>query len=82
MCRADEDSGHGIVPSARGGWIQVTAPQACYIRFCRRRFQEQEDSRNHGEEEKVRQQVATEAYYREHYEVIIREQALQKLMLI
>ena len=32
--------------------------------------------------EKVRQQTATEAYYREHYEVIIREQALQKLMLI
>lgn len=32
--------------------------------------------------EKIRQQAATEAYYREHYEVIIREQALQKLMLI
>ena len=32
--------------------------------------------------EKVRQQTATEAYYREHYEVIIRQQALQKLMLV
>ncbi len=32
--------------------------------------------------EKIRQQAATEAYYQEHYEVIIREQALQKLTLL
>ena len=32
--------------------------------------------------EKIRQQTATEAYYQEHYEVIIREQALQKLTLV
>lgn len=32
--------------------------------------------------EKIRQQTATEAYYQEHYEVIVNQQALQKLMLI
>lgn len=32
--------------------------------------------------EKVRQQSATEAYYQEHYEVIVFRQALQKLMLV
>jgi len=32
--------------------------------------------------EKVRQEAATEAYYQEHYEVIVREQALQKLAMI
>lgn len=32
--------------------------------------------------EKVKSEAATEAYYQEHYEVIIRDQALQKLMLI
>lgn len=32
--------------------------------------------------EKVKQEAASEAYYREHYEVIIRDQALQKLALI
>lgn len=32
--------------------------------------------------EKVRQDSASEAYYREHYEVIIRDQALQKLALL
>lgn len=32
--------------------------------------------------EKLRQQAATEAYYQEHYETIIQENALQKLMLI
>lgn len=32
--------------------------------------------------DKVRQEAASEAYYREHYEVIVREQALQKLALI
>ena len=32
--------------------------------------------------EKISQQTATEAYYQEHYEVIIREQALQKLTLV
>ena len=32
--------------------------------------------------EKVKQEAASEAYYQEHYEVIIRDQALQKLALI
>lgn len=32
--------------------------------------------------EKVKQEAASEAYYREHYEVIVRDQALQKLALI
>lgn len=32
--------------------------------------------------EKVKQEAASEAYYQEHYEVIIRNQALQKLALI
>lgn len=32
--------------------------------------------------EKIRQEAASEAYYREHYEVIIRSDALQKLALI
>lgn len=32
--------------------------------------------------EKIRQQAATEAYYQEHYEVIISQQALQKLTLV
>lgn len=32
--------------------------------------------------EKVKQEVASEAYYQEHYEVIIRDQALQKLSLV
>ena len=32
--------------------------------------------------EKVKQEAASEAYYREHYEVIIRSQALQKLSLV
>lgn len=32
--------------------------------------------------EKVKQEAASEAYYREHYEVIIHDQALQKLALI
>lgn len=32
--------------------------------------------------EKVRQEAASEAYYQEHYEVIVRGKALQKLMLI
>lgn len=32
--------------------------------------------------EKIRQQTATEAYYQEHYEIIIHRQALQKLTLV
>lgn len=32
--------------------------------------------------EKVRQEVASEAYFREHYEVIVKEQALERLALI
>ncbi len=32
--------------------------------------------------EKIRQQAATEAYYKEHYEVIVYQQALQKLLLV
>lgn len=32
--------------------------------------------------EKVKQEAASEAYYQEHYEVIVRDQALQKLALI
>lgn len=32
--------------------------------------------------EKIRQETASEAYYQEHYEVIVRAQALQKLALI
>lgn len=32
--------------------------------------------------EKIKQEAASEAYYQEHYEVMIREQALQKLSLI
>ncbi len=32
--------------------------------------------------EKIRQQAATEAYFQEHYEVIIYQQALQKLILV
>lgn len=32
--------------------------------------------------EKVKQETASEAYYREHYEVIVRDQALQKLACI
>ena len=32
--------------------------------------------------EKIRQEAASEAYYQEHYEIIIRDQALQKLALI
>lgn len=32
--------------------------------------------------EKVKQEAASEAYYQEHYEVIIRDQALQKLSLV
>ncbi|MDD3252838.1 MAG: adaptor protein MecA [Lachnospiraceae bacterium] len=32
--------------------------------------------------DKVRQEAASEAYYREHYEVIVRSEALQKLALI
>ncbi|MCI8659462.1 MAG: adaptor protein MecA [Lachnospiraceae bacterium] len=32
--------------------------------------------------EKIRQQTATEAYYQEHYEVIVYQQALQKLLLV
>ena len=31
---------------------------------------------------KIRQETASEAYYQEHYETIIREQALQKLALV
>ncbi len=32
--------------------------------------------------EKIKQEAASEAYYKEHYEVIVRDQALQKLALI
>lgn len=32
--------------------------------------------------EKIKQETASEAYYQEHYEVILREKALQKLMLV
>lgn len=32
--------------------------------------------------EKIRQETASEAYYQEHYEVIVRDKALQKLILI
>lgn len=32
--------------------------------------------------EKIKQETASEAYYKEHYEVIVRDQALQKLALV